>query len=197
MRLACNLFAILVPAATAMAGTLTFDFSATFASTCPVGSPAICVTSLGLIHDGDTVSGSATWNDQTVGASIPNFATATVFSFTGPAGEGLSTPASQVTFVGANYSGNVFVDLQINIRSTVDNNFYIFFMNSMPNAGCGGATPVCAAIAENVPGTQGVFAKSYITRALFPTPEPSTVLSTTMGIGLVGILLVYRRRQAS
>ena len=190
MRAPLNLILILGLATGAKATIINFTFSGTFASTCPSGSPTICVTSLGLVHDGDTFSGTAAWDDSTIGATIPNVATTTSLLFTGPAGEGMSgnQGAANITFAGATYSGSSFNFLQINVRSTVDSNFYIFFLGSSLGVKCNGAAPLCLGEVSNTSGTAAVFAKSY-TEAVSAVPEPSTAGVTMVGLGFFFTLL--------
>lgn len=139
---------------------------------------------LGPIQSGNAFSGTAAWDVSTVGAVVANQALLTSFSFTMPAAAGLTIsgiPNANVSFAGAHWNGSQFDLLQINVRSTADNIFWVLFFGIAP--GCSGV-PACAAF-SNASFTQNVLSSSYSLAGPTAVPEPSTGMLFLSALGLV------------
>lgn len=169
MRSLAMILLCLVGMIPAQAATLSLTFSGTFPS------------AFGVIHAGDTFSGTATWN----GAASGTLQSA---SLTMPAGDGLSfasIPNAQVLGTGVSYTAGVFTTIQINVRSTVDSNVYVFFVNAT-----GGAV-------SNATFTASEMATSYTATGpsvvVPPTPVPPTLLLTILALGCIGLYQARRR----
>ena len=158
-----------------------FSFSGTWAG------------NLGLIHDGDAFSGSLTWDSTSALNICPadplgRFCRPLLsFSFTMPAATGLTVPSipnAQIPFAGALYASaaGVFEGIQVNEKSSVDNQFYIFF---------GGPTRVSE---SNVDFSQTIFPRTFTST---PIPEPGSSVLTGTVLGLVGVLAWRRKRLRS
>lgn len=165
--------------ATTYGDVLSLSFSGTFGST------------LGVVDSGDAFSGTATWDDTTIGAHTPHFADLITLTLNLPPDDGLSVaslPDAAVPFAGAHYPGAVFVNLQIDVKSSVDSNFYVFFIGATP--GC--PPNKCNAAVTNVSFTQAEFASTFNTSGPTVVPEPAASAWVVTGLGLV---LVFLRRK--
>jgi hypothetical protein len=143
---------------------------------------------LGVVHSGDAFSGTAIWDDTTIGAHFPNFADVTSLTLALPPADGLSVaslPDAAVPFAGAHYPGAVFVNLQIDVKSSVDSNFYVFFIGATP--GCPPNT--CSASLTNVSFTQVDFASTFSVSGPTSVPEPATSVWMITGLGLVALFV--------
>jgi hypothetical protein len=168
----------------AAAGPVLLTFSGTLGANCPSGQPTCTGTGVGLVKPGDAFSGSAIWDTATSGNNI------TSFSFTLPASEGLSVPSlpdAKVLFAGADAT-----TIQVNLKSTTDNNFYVLFLPSTSQT-CGG--PTCAFAVTDGAFTQSVISNTF-NSTLVALPEPGTNALVLAGLGLVGLLARGRGRTA-
>jgi hypothetical protein len=160
--------------------------SAAYGSILQVTFSGVFGSALGPIHAGDAFSGSGTWDSNTVGAVVSNFAVLTAFNITLPPADGLSVPGTgTLSFAGAHWNGSAFDNLQINDTSSADHATYVFFLN-FTSAQTGGAV-------TNANFTQQSVTTSY--QLLGPTvvPEPGTG-ALTIPAALIALGLIIGRR---
>jgi hypothetical protein len=174
MRIVYTAVMLAVGIAAAKADTLeTVTFSGTFES------------SLGVISAGDMFSGTMTWDLSTLGGGNPAIAEATALSIMMPSADGLSIPDlpdAQLPFAGATYSSGSFEVIQINDVSTVDDNYYVFYLG--PSAG---------AVLLNDAGTADALTNfSFSGPTESTTPEPATSVSFAIGLGLMAASALRR-----
>jgi hypothetical protein len=134
---------------------------------------------LGLIHTGDSFSGTARWDTTTVGSQVANFAPLTSLSLTLPAGDGLSVPGGTILFEGAHWTGSVFDFIQVNETSTVDHNTY-----ALEFATFSGPT------ASNVTLGGTTIQSSSSQASLATLPEPNTYALLVAGL----LIIVWQQR---
>jgi hypothetical protein len=149
-------------------------------------------TGFGVLHTGDAFSGSGIWDDTTIGAHTPNFADLTSLTLNLPAADGLSVPSlpdAAVIFAGAGYSGSVFNEFQLNIKSSTDSNTYVFFIAR--TAGC--PPGVCNAAVTNANFTQTDRATSFSPSGPVTLPEPATSASVATGLAVLLAFFLIRR----
>lgn len=183
----------------ASAGPVLLTFSGTMGSNCPPSTPTCSTTGVGVVMPGDAFSGAAVWDPATIGSnpSFPTYALFTAFNLTFPSADGLTVagiPSAQVIFAGTNFTGGnpaTPLVIQVNVKSTADNNVYVLFIAPTPQS-CGG--PTCGFDVSNAGFTQGAFSNTF-NSSLIALPEPGTGGIVLTGLGLVGALAWMRKRR--
>jgi hypothetical protein len=116
-----------------------------------------------------------------------------------PSADGLtvaSIPNAQYIFGGTNFTGGnpaTPAAIQVNIKSTADNNVYVLFFPPTPQS-CSG--PICGFDVTNASFTQYVTSNTF-NSTLAPVPEPETGRIVLIGFGFVGAIAWMRNRRRS
>lgn len=150
-------------------------------------------TGLGPVAAGSTFSGSAIFDPNQLGANplTPDYAIVSSFTFSMPsAGFAISSiPNPSFLFGGAHFNGSTFDNFQFNLRSTVDNNIYPFFLALV--SGPGRAAMTTADFAQNIMAT------SYTITGPTAVPEPAYFAGVALALVSMAAMRQLRLLRAS